>query len=131
MPSAVLMSPLRLARKAAAAESGVPKTPSRGGIAIERATEPVVLAVLGAATVAFALMQSLLIPALPAIQTSLNASPAATAWAVTGFLISAVVTTPIAGKLGDTFGRRRVLVTVLVIICVGTLLCAKFASLRR
>jgi EmrB/QacA subfamily drug resistance transporter len=124
------MSPRRLARNAADADgqSGV-RTPRRSGVALEGPTEPVVLTVLGAATVAFALMQSLLIPALPAIQRSLNASPAATAWAVTGFLISAVVATPIAGKLGDTFGRRRVLVSLLVIVCVGTSLCATFASL--
>jgi MFS family permease len=82
-----------------------------------------VLAVLAAAALIYSLMQSLVIPALPAIQDSLGASPDQTSWTVTGFLLSSAVATPIAGRLGDLFGKRRVLVLVLAIAAVGTLLC--------
>jgi MFS family permease len=68
-------------------------------------------------------MQSLVIPALPAIQRSLGASPDAASWTVTAFLLSSAVATPIAGRLGDMLGKRRVLVAVLAIVAVGTLLC--------
>lgn len=68
-------------------------------------------------------MQSLVIPALPEIERALRSSPTATSWAVTGFLLSSAVATPIAGRLGDMFGKRRVLVAVLGIVCLGTLLC--------
>ena len=37
-------------------------------------------------------------------------------WAVTAFLLSSAVATPIAGRLGDMFGKRRVLVAVLLIV---------------
>src|SRR3954454_2839325 len=69
-------------------------------------------------------MQSLVIPALPAIQRSLDASADATSWAVTAFLLSASVATPLAGRFGDILGKRRVLVAVLLIVSAGTLLCA-------
>jgi MFS family permease len=82
-----------------------------------------VLAVLAAAALTYSLMQSLVIPALPAIQRALDASPDQTSWTVTGFLLSSSVATPIAGRLGDLFGKRRVLVAILAIVTAGTLLC--------
>ena len=81
------------------------------------------LLVLAGAALTYSLMQSLVIPALPAIERSLHASPVATSWTVTGFLLSSSVATPIAGRLGDMFGKRRVLVAVLAIVSAGTLLC--------
>src|SRR4051794_1870384 len=68
-------------------------------------------------------MQSLVVPAIPAIQQSLGVSADTAGWAVTAFLLSSAVATPIAGRLGDMFGKGRVLVAVLVIVCAGTLLC--------
>jgi MFS family permease len=85
--------------------------------------ERAVLAVLAVAALTYSLMQSLVIPALPAIQRSLHASADATSWTVTAFLLSSAVATPIAGRLGDMFGKRRVLVAVLAIVALGTLLC--------
>jgi MFS family permease len=85
--------------------------------------EQVVLAVLAVTALAYSLMQSLVIPALPAIQRALHATPDLTSWTVTGFLLSSSVATPIAGRLGDMFGKRRVLVAVLLIVIAGTLLC--------
>jgi MFS family permease len=79
--------------------------------------------VLAAAASTYSLMQCLVIPALPAIQRSLHASPDAASWTVTAFLLSSAVATPIAGRLGDMFGKRRVLVAVLAIVAAGTLLC--------
>src|SRR3712207_6123212 len=46
------------------------------------------------------------------------------AWVMTGFLLSASVCTPLAGKLGDLFGKARVLTIVLVLFCAGAVLCA-------
>jgi MFS family permease len=74
--------------------------------------ERALLVALSSAALTYSLMQSLVIPALPAIQRSLKASPDATSWMVTGFLLSSSVATPIAGRLGDMFGKRRVLLGV-------------------
>jgi len=80
-----------------------------------------VLGVLAAAALTYSLMQSLVIPALPAIQRALGASADQTSWTVTGFLLSSAVATPIAGRLGDLYGKRRVLVGVLAIVTAGAL----------
>jgi MFS family permease len=85
--------------------------------------ERAVLTALLAAALTYSLMQSLVIPALPAIQQSLGATPDQTSWTVTGFLLSSSVATPIAGRLGDMFGKRGVLVVIIAIVTAGTLLC--------
>ena len=89
-----------------------------------------VLAVLLLACVSFALAQTLVIPALPEISRQFDAGPAATSWVLTGFLLSASVATPIIGKLGDLFGRGRVLTWVLVIFALGGVVNALAGSIE-
>jgi len=83
-----------------------------------------VLVVLLMAGVSFALSQTLVIPALPDISASVDASPAAASWILSGFLLSASVSTPIVGKLGDVYGKGRVLTLVLLLFSVGGVVCA-------
>jgi EmrB/QacA subfamily drug resistance transporter len=83
-----------------------------------------VLVVLLLAGVSFALSQTLVIPALPDIARDVHASPAAASWILSGFLLSASVSTPIAGKLGDIYGKGRVLTLVLLLFSVGGVVCA-------
>src|SRR5215216_7975984 len=88
-----------------------------------------VLFVLLLAGVSFALSQTLVVPALPSISREFGASATATSWVLTGFLLSASVATPIVGKLGDLFGKGRVLTIVLIIFAVGSAVCALAPSL--
>jgi EmrB/QacA subfamily drug resistance transporter len=81
-------------------------------------------AVLSIAGVSYALLQSLVAPALPVIQRDLHTSTTAVTWVFTSFLLSASVATPIAGRLGDMFGKERTLLLVLVILAGGTLVSA-------
>jgi len=83
-----------------------------------------VLAVLLLAGVAFALSQTMVVPALPALAADLHASTSAASWLLTGYLLSASVATPIAGKLGDLFGKGRVLTGVLLVFSAGSAICA-------
>jgi EmrB/QacA subfamily drug resistance transporter len=83
-----------------------------------------VLVVLLLASVSFSLAQTLVIPALATIGESVDASASATSWLLTGFLLSASVATPIVGKLGDVFGKGRVLTGVLLVFSVGSVVCA-------
>lgn len=94
-----------------------------------RSTPNLTLAVLAVGGVAFALLQSLVAPALPDIQKELDTTASAVAWVLTGYLLSASVATPIVGRLGDMFGKERVLMIVLVILCVGTALAAVASSI--
>ena len=76
------------------------------------------------AGVSFALSQTLVIPALPDISREVNASPSAASWILSGFLLSASIATPIVGKLGDVFGKGRVLTLVLLLFSLGGVVCA-------
>jgi len=89
----------------------------------------VILAVLSLGGIAYALLQSLVVPALPQIQDSLHTSESAVGWVLTAFLLSASVTTPIIGRLGDMYGKERLLMLVLVLLGVGTLISAVASSL--
>ena len=82
------------------------------------------------AGVSFALLQSLVVPALREIQISLHTTTAGVAWILTAYLLSASVATPIAGRLGDMFGKRRVLVITLAALAAGTIVAALATSIE-
>src|SRR3954463_6917972 len=88
-----------------------------------------ILAVLVLAAISFALAQTLVVPALPALARSLDASTASASWVLTGFLLSASVATPIVGKLGDLYGKGRALTAVMILFAVGSVVCALGASI--
>jgi len=87
------------------------------------------LGVLSLGGGAYALLQSLVVPALPVLQHDLHTTPAGVAWVFTSYLLAASVVTPIAGRLGDMFGKKRVLVVALVGLAAGALLAALVSSL--
>jgi EmrB/QacA subfamily drug resistance transporter len=89
----------------------------------------VILAVVSLAALAYAVLSSAVIPALPSIQRSLHASETGVTWLLTGFLLSASVGTAIIGKLGDMYGKQRLLVWTLLALAAGTLLAALAGSL--
>ena len=82
------------------------------------------LAALVLAALAFSLMQTMVVPALPTIQEEYGASSSATTWLLTGFLLSASVSTPLIGKLGDVYGKGRMLTLVLVLFAIGCVVAA-------
>ena len=70
------------------------------------------------AALAFALQQTMVAPALPAIQEELGASATTVTFVLTVFLLTASVATPIIGRLGDMFGKERMLVLALVMFAL-------------
>src|SRR4051794_34302012 len=88
-----------------------------------------ILAALFLAAISFALAQTLVIPALPELARHTNASPAVASWVLTAFLLSASVATPIIGKLGDLFGKGRVLTGVMLVFALGSVVSALATSI--
>jgi EmrB/QacA subfamily drug resistance transporter len=86
-------------------------------------------AVLTLAALAFALLQSLVAPALPELQHALHTTPTGVSWIFTMYLLTASIATPIAGRLGDMFGKERVLIVVLFALAVGTVISALSTSI--
>jgi len=89
----------------------------------------VTLGVLALGALSYALLQTMVAPALPEIQRELGATPTTVTWVLTVYLLSASVCTPILGRLGDMFGKERVLVLVLAMFAVGSLIAALSSSL--
>jgi EmrB/QacA subfamily drug resistance transporter len=81
-------------------------------------------AVLAIGSIAYALLQSLVTPVLHTIQVGLNTSQNSVTWVLTAYLVSASVFTPIMGRLGDMFGKQRMLVFALVALGIGAFLAA-------
>src|SRR5436309_14671435 len=89
-----------------------------------RARPNVILAVLSLAGLAYAVLSSAVIPALPTIRHELHASETGVTWLLTGYLLSASVGTAIIGHLGDMYGKERLLLWTLIVLGAGTLLSA-------
>lgn len=75
------------------------------------------------------LMQTLIIPIQPELPHLLNTSISNASWVITATLLAAAVTMPIAGRLGDMFGKQRVLAVSAALLVVGSLICALSGSL--
>jgi MFS family permease len=82
------------------------------------------IVVLSLGALDFGLEQSLVIPALPALAEHYGASVGAIAWMVTGFVLASIVAIPLVGRLGDVFGKRRMLLASLGAFAIGSLVCA-------
>ena len=89
----------------------------------------VTLAVLSIAGLAFAMLSSAVVPALPTIQHDLHTSENGVAWVLTAYLLSASVGTAIIGRLGDMYGKEHLLLWTLIVLTAGTLLAGVSSSL--
>jgi MFS family permease len=84
----------------------------------------VVVAVLATGGIVVSLMQTLVIPLVPRLPELLHASPADAAWVITVTLLASAVATPVVGRLGDMYGKRRMLLTSLGLLIVGSVVAA-------
>ena len=94
-----------------------------------RSNPNVTLAVLSLGGLAYSVLSSAVVPALPTFQHDLHASETGVAWLLTGYLLSASVGTSILGRLGDMYGKERVLLCTLIMLALGTALAAVATSL--
>jgi len=67
--------------------------------------------------------------AVPAIGRSLHASVTALQWTLTSYLLAVAALLLLSGALADHFGRRKVLAAGLLVMLVGSILCAAAPSI--
>ncbi|GGZ47223.1 MULTISPECIES: MFS transporter [Streptomyces] len=79
---------------------------------------------LGALAVATGALESVVTPTLPLLQRELDMSPAEGALLSIVLLVTGALITPIAGKLGDRYGGKRVVVRLMAVVCAGGLVSA-------
>jgi EmrB/QacA subfamily drug resistance transporter len=87
------------------------------------------LLILALAALAYALAQTTLVPAIPELMRGLHTTESGVTWTLTGYLVSAAVFTPLVGRLGDIFGKRRLLVITLVAFALGSVVSAVTSQL--
>ncbi|WP_393083826.1 MFS transporter [Streptomyces sp. LN704] len=92
-----------------------------------RRTSAAVVPVLAFAGIVVAVMQTLLVPVIKDLPKLLGTAPSNATWVLTSTLLAGAVATPIMGRLGDLFGKRRMLLTSLSVMVVGSLI-AGFTS---
>ncbi|WP_190139588.1 MFS transporter [Streptomyces longispororuber] len=83
-----------------------------------------VVPVLAFAGIVVAVMQTLLVPVIKDLPALLRTTPSNATWVMTSTLLAGAVATPIMGRLGDLYGKRRMLLTSLAVMVVGSLVCA-------
>jgi EmrB/QacA subfamily drug resistance transporter len=77
-----------------------------------------------------ALDQTIVSTALPTIVTDLGGLERLS-WVVTAYLLAQTVVTPLYGKLGDLYGRKRVLQVAVLIFLAGSALCGASRSMLQ
>jgi MFS family permease len=86
--------------------------------------------VLALAGLDFGLEQFMVVPLVPAVQRLEGTSLPTATWLLSGFLIAAVATAPVLGRLGDMYGKRRLLLGSLGAFAAGSLVCALAGSIE-
>ena len=86
-----------------------------------------VLAILSCIATMVMYAETMLIPAIPDLIKDFAVSYSMSSWILTAYLVSGAVMTPIAGKLSDIYGRKKMLLIIMVIYAVGVCL-AGFSS---
>lgn len=69
----------------------------------------------------------MILPAIPDFIHNFGISYSTSSWLLSAYIIAAAVMTPIAGKLSDIYGKKKILLIVMAIYTVGVLL-GRFAT---
>jgi EmrB/QacA subfamily drug resistance transporter len=97
-------------------------------VARSRREITVVFAALMLAVLLAALDGTIVATALPTITAELGGLNQLS-WVVTGYLLASTISTPLYGKLGDLYGRKRIFQASIVVFLVGSALCGQSQSM--
>jgi EmrB/QacA subfamily drug resistance transporter len=73
--------------------------------------------------------QTIVATALDSLQDDLHASLSLTAWTISIYGLGQIVAMPVAGRMSDMYGRRRIFLSAVVIFTVASLLCGLCTSI--
>lgn len=84
----------------------------------------VVVGILASAGIASSITQTMVTPLIPQLPAIFNTPATNTAWIITATLLAAAVAVPISGRLGDLFGKRRMILILALPLMLGAIVCA-------
>ncbi|RCG28311.1 MFS transporter [Sphaerisporangium album] len=102
----------------------VSASPTAAGPAAPAGKSGLVVAVLALCGIVVSLMQTLVVPLIPDLPRLLDTSASDASWVITSTLLAAAVCNPVSGRLGDLYGKRRVMLVSLGLMAVGSVVCA-------
>ena len=77
------------------------------------------LAILGSALLIAMYGETMLLPAIPDIIEEFDISYNTSSWILSAYLIAGAVATPLSGKLSDIYGRKKMVMIILIIYIIG------------
>jgi MFS family permease len=77
------------------------------------------LAILGSALLIAMYGETMLLPAIPDIIKEFDISYTTSSWILSAYLIAGAVATPVGGKLSDIYGRKKMVITIMIIYIIG------------
>ncbi|QKV92568.1 MFS transporter [Streptomyces sp. NA02950] len=113
-------APTRVEEPQSAASPGSPLPREVGGGFV---------AVLAFCGIAVSVMQTLVVPLVTELPQLLHTTSSNASWVITSTLLAGAVATPVMGRLGDMFGKRRILMVALALLVIGSLTCAVTSDL--
>ncbi|WP_243058268.1 MFS transporter [Nocardioides sp. SR21] len=83
-----------------------------------------IVVVLAFAGITAAVMQTLVIPLIGDLPRLLDTSASNASWIITVTLLAAAIATPISGRLGDLYGKRKIMLICALFMVAGSIVCA-------
>ncbi|MFF2852854.1 MFS transporter [Streptomyces sp. NPDC058001] len=90
---------------------------------------PVIIGILVFADIVSAFESTMMFNALPRIIDAFHTTPADASWVLTAFLLVAAASAAVCGRLGDLYGRRNVIIVLLLISAVGSIISVSTGTL--
>jgi MFS family permease len=87
-----------------------------------------VLAILSLIATMVTYAETMLIPAIPDLIRDFHVSYNTSSWLMTMYLLAGAVMTPIAGKLSDIYGRKKILLIIMIIYAIGVSIAASSST---
>ena len=88
------------------------------------------LLALSMAGMVVSVQQTVVIPLLPRLMVTFGVSVSEVTWVFTASLLAAAVATPLLSRLGDMYGKKRMILFTVGLLVLGSVVCALSGSLR-
>jgi MFS family permease len=112
------------AGESAASGSGSSLTAKERERLTRRPSDRAMIGTLALSGLIAAFMQTLVTPIIPELPQLLSTNSGDASWVLISTLLAAAIATPISGRLGDMYGKRRVIVILLAIMVGGSIISA-------
>jgi MFS family permease len=103
--------------------------PDSSATVISARRAALLIAALGYCGGLVSVMHTVALPLLPRLPGQLHATVGDVSWVATSTLLAGAVANPVLGRLGDMYGKRRMLLVSLAALAAGSAVCAVSNSL--